>query len=172
MPRSLLLGAALAALMTTGCGSTTYSNGGSSASQAGTSSATPAQFAAQADAICTTLHTQQGQLRARLIGLERLPTARQARKAGGAIARESVTLARAAEVKLQALPRPVADAATIEHLLAGYREETGYALRIAEAIAHEYPRGQEAAARGLKRAVTVDRGLAVGLGLRACAESE
>ena len=159
MLRLIAISSALVALLAGGCGSTSSTTSApASTTPAGSGAAvTRAQFAAQADAICTTLHTQQAQLKTRLTALEHAPSARQARKEGGAIARESVALARAAEAKLQALARPAADAATIERLLAGYREESADASRIAEAITSEYPRGEEAAARDLKRAVAVDR---------------
>ena len=171
MLRPLLIASALAALLASGCGSTssptTQPGSGSSAS-----SVTRAQFVARANAICTALHGEQALLKPRLTALEHLQSARLARKAGAGIAHESVALARAAEAKLRALARPAADAATIERLLAGYREEVTYATSIANAIASEYPRGQEAAARNLKHAVLVDRGLAAGLGLNVCATSE
>src|ERR1700677_2608595 len=131
---ALVLLASVLTVLCAGCGA---SNSHVASVHAGAEStptgvSTRAQFVAQAQQICQTLSAQEKPLRARQETLKSLPTA-TADKLFVSLVDQVVTLSRAAERKLAALPRPPSDARAISKLLAGFSEEIKDAGAIANA---------------------------------------
>jgi hypothetical protein len=162
-----------AVMAVAGCGST----GTPSVSvHAGTSAGTPtagttrAHFIAAADEICRALHSQQRPLNARVQALTQdTPAARSQLQA---LFRQSVIYARAADAKLQALPRPLGDATTINKLFNGYGREADEVTSYTDALTKLEPEKQTFASGSLERTTASDRTLAESLGMQACAASE
>jgi hypothetical protein len=148
---SLVVAATFAAVAVAGCGSTAKPG------------ATLADFASQANEICMTLSQEQAMIEAH----SRLPG-----KTPQAMWREVVAVSRAADVTVAALPRPPAQAHTIERLVAGYFEEA----RDEERIANAYARGSsitvDAAFATFIALARRDAGVAHQLGMIACAKAE
>ncbi len=163
----------LAAMTAVGCGSTgtpSVSVHAGTAAGAPTSGATPARFIAAADEICRALRSRQQPLNARVQALtQETATARAQLQA---LLRQSVVFARAADAKLQALPRPPGDAATIDKLLAGYHKEAAEVMSFADTLTKGEPEKQRFAMGSLERTTASDRTLAESLGMKACAVSE
>ena len=132
--------AALASLAFTlsGCGSTTTSSPAPSTGSSGAKPippghsapaqpvppgrATPAQFIAGADSICADLQGKDRPLERRAEALSRETTS-MSRGLLANLFDESIAFARAADAKLAALARPVAERASIAQLLTGYDSE-------------------------------------------------
>jgi hypothetical protein len=169
--RSALL-MAFVAMAAAGCGSPgTPSAGVHAGTSAGTPTpgATTAHFIAAADTICRALHSQQLPLNARVQALTQDTAA--ARVQLQALLRQSVTFARAADAKLQALPRPPGDATAIDKLLTGYDQEAAEVASLADSLTKEEPEKQRFASGSLERTTASDRKLAQSLGMKACAAS-
>jgi hypothetical protein len=172
MPRRSAVLMTLVALAVAGCGSTskpTVSATTGTSAAAPTPSATTARFIVAADGICRTLRSEQQPLNARVQALtQETATARAQLQA---LLRQSIVFARAADAKLQALPRPPSDAATIERLLAGYRQEAAEVSSFADVLTKQEPEKQRFVLGSLERATASDRALAKSLGLKLCAAS-
>ena len=148
------LAAALAALATAGCGSSTPVP-------------TLAQFAERANEICVDLTQQQGAIGARPALAETDQTAADAQEW-----REIEAVSREADAKVQALPRPPAETATIAQLVAGYFQEANDEHTLADA----YASGDAAAVRAAdNRFITLarrDAAVARSLGMTDCAKAQ
>jgi hypothetical protein len=167
-PRPALgLAVGLAALLLSGCGGSGTRTGAAGASAA----TTKARFVAQAEAVCRALSAQEQPLKARQESLKGLPVA-EADKAFVSLARRVVSLSRAAEGKLQALPRPPDDAQAIEKLLTSFSEETADANDIANAAASRESTLGEGAEQALRRSIAANSALADAYGMKACIGSE
>jgi len=173
MRRRSALVTTFAAMAAVGCGST----GTPSVSvRTGTAAGTPTpgttrtHFIAAADAICRALHSQQSPLNARVHALteDTAATRRQLQT----LLRQSVTFARAADAKLQALPRPPIDATAIDKLVAGYAHEADEVTSYTNALTKREPEKQAFASGSLERTTASDRTLADSLGMQVCAASE
>ena len=162
-----------AAMTAAGCGSTSapsVSVHAGTAAGTSTSGAATAHFIAAADEICQALHSQQEPLNARVQALTQDTTAAKAQLQ--ALLRQSVTFVRAADAKLQALPRPPGEATTIEELLTGYDHEAAEVSSFASSLSKLEPERQRFASGSLERTTESDRKLAEGLGMKVCAASE
>jgi hypothetical protein len=132
---------------------------------------TKARFAAQAQAICVTLSAQEKPLEARQGSLKGLPIT-TAEKAFVSLARQVVVLSRAADSKLERLPRPPSDARAIEQLLRSFSEEATDATGIADAAANQESTAGEAAEGALKKSIAANSSLAAAYGMKDCIGSE
>jgi len=149
------------AMAATGCGSTgTPSASVHAEPSAGTptSSATKARFIAAADAICQALHSQQEGLNAHVQALTHETAAARAQLQ--ALMRQSVVYARAADTKLQALPRPPSEAAAIDRLLAGYAREAAEVSSFAGSLTNQELERQRFFSGSLERTTASDSKLA------------
>ncbi|MGO8905949.1 MAG: hypothetical protein ACLQMH_10045 [Solirubrobacteraceae bacterium] len=162
----------LAALVGTGCGTTSTQTVRVPTTSAATPVPTRAGFIAQADEICQTAQTQLTPLKARVEALQGQTPSSSIYKTLGTLLREDVTISRAVEKKLQALPQPPADAATIEKILAGLSEEITDKNNAANAVANEETSAIEADSTADKKAKAYDEGLAQGYGMKVCGRSE
>jgi hypothetical protein len=172
MLRRSVLVMTFAAMTAAGCGST---HAPSVSVHAGTAAGTPtssstARFIAAADGICKALHSQQQPLNARVQALTQETAA--ARIQLQALLTRSVVYVRAADAKLQALPRPPGEATTIEELLTGYDHEAAEVTSFASSVTKLEPERQRFASGSLERTTESDRKLAEGLGMKVCAASE
>jgi hypothetical protein len=77
--------------------------------------------------------------------------------------------ARAAQVKLRALPRPPNAAAAIDKLLAGYAQEAAEVSSFAASLTSREPEQQKLSSGSLERTTAADSKLARSLGLKVCA---
>ncbi len=174
-PRGVLcLAAGAAAMLLSSCGGSsarTVTARASTASSASGASVSKAHFVAQAEAICRALNAQEQPLKARQETLKKLPSS-TADKVFVSLARQVVTVSRAAEGKLRALPRPAADAHAIEALLTAFSEEVVDVSEIAGAAVNEENNLAEGAERGLKRRVSENSAAAAGYGMKGCLGSE
>ncbi len=155
---------ALAALVISSCGSSSTKNATATAS--GTGAAT-AQFIAGASAICQRVAREEQPLRAREESLKNLPVA-TADEEFVSLAREAAAISQAAEEKLGALPRPPADAQTIQQLLLAYAEESREASSIASAAARQENGRGEDATGALTRSIALHDASAKKLGMGDC----
>jgi hypothetical protein len=166
---------ATATLVVTGCGSsgtqTASSAGTTTAVKSSGSTATKAQFIAQAEVICRKLAAEEQPLKARQEALRGLP-ATATEKPFVSLADQVVTLSHRAEGELRALSQPPAEAGKIKQLLTVYSEEATDVSNIAYAGAHQVNSTGEAAAQALKRSIAVNRAAARELGMKDCIESE
>jgi hypothetical protein len=124
---------------------------------------TLAQFAGQANQICVRLTQQQAAIEER------------ARLAGGtaqAVWREVVGVSRTADSQVQALPRPPAEAHTIELLVAGYLQEADDEASLASAYASGDRAAVKAAGATFTALARADARVASQLGMSACAKAE
>ena len=167
---ALGLAVILAASLLAGCGSSSTAGKTSSASTPAALS-TRAHFIAQAGAICGTLNKQEQPLKARQESLKGQSSA-SAGDAFVSLARQFVAAARAANNKLDALPRPAADAQSIEKLLMGFSVEIGDASTIAVAAAKQESNLGEGAENSLRRSIARTAGLADAYGMKLCIGSE
>jgi hypothetical protein len=172
MLRRSVLVMTFAAMTVAGCGSTgTPSVSVHAGTAAGTqTSGATARFIAAADGICKALHSQQQPLNARVQALTQETAA--ARIQLQALLTRSVVYVRAADAKLQALPRPAGEATTIEELLTGYDHEAAEVTSFASSVTKLEPERQRFASGSLERTTESDRKLAEGLGMKVCAASE
>lgn len=178
MPRRLRpavgLAVGLAVLMLSGCGSSgtsTATGHTSSAAFSAKAAISKTQFVARAEAICRTLNAQEKPLRERQESLKGLPADTTAAKFVSLV-NQVVVLSRAAEAKLQALPRPAGDAQAIETLLTGFSDETTDATAIAKAASNQESTPGEDAEDALKRAVEGISTLANTYGMKNCVGSD
>ncbi len=167
--RRELLGAILA-LPLAACCSGCLSSGPATTARSGTASTSQAlaqqRFVEAANAICQTLEIQEAPIRHRS---EELGGANpSAHTEFALLSRETVKLARAADGRLAALPRPPALAHAIATLLAGYAAEAEDVSELAQSLEDSQPALQQTATGSLNRAVVNDRARAKALGLKAC----
>jgi len=127
---------------------------------------TMTQFIAQADEICKTLKSEQAQVK------QRFSESSKGVTAAVQLGRQGITFSRAANAKLQALPKPASEAATIEKLLTGYGEEATDGTNALDALAHKEISAEEAAQAALTKVEAFDDGVAQTLGLKVCGKSE
>lgn len=165
---ALGLVAIVAALVCTGCGSTSTP---SSNAHRPTSTATKAQFVAHAERICSTLSQQEKPLKARQESLKQLP-ATAAAKAFVALVHQVVAFSQAASSKLQLLPQPPSDAQAIQKLLSSFSGETSDATDLAKAAASQEASTAEAVQDALRKSIANNRALAAAYGMQACIGSE
>ncbi len=166
---ALGLAAGLAVLSLSGCGGS-----GTPAATSGSTTGAPttkAHFVAQAEAVCHTLSAQEQPLRARQETLKGLPVA-TADKDFVALAQRVVTLSKAAERELRALPRPAGDEQAIERLLSGFSIETTDAATIASAAARQENTIGEDAEQALRKSIAADSALANTYGMKDCIGSQ
>lgn len=171
---ALCLAAGIAALLLSGCGGSstqTVTVQASTPASASGTTVTKGHFVAQADAICRKLSAQEQPLKARQATLRELPNS-TAGKIFVSLARQVVTVSRAADGKLRALPRPAADAHAIEMLLTGFSEEVADVSEIASAAVSEENNLAEGAEQGLKRSVAENSAAAAEYGMKDCIGSE
>jgi hypothetical protein len=170
MLRRSVLVVTFAVMTAAGCGSTSapsVSVHARTAAGTSTSDVATAHFIAAADGICKALHSQQQPLNARVQALTQETAA--ARIQLQALLTRSVVYVRAADAKLQALPRPPGEATAIEKLLTGYDREAAEVTSFASKLE---PERQRFASGSLERTTESDRKLAEGLGMKVCAASE
>ncbi len=162
----------LVVLSLSGCGGsgTSVGTAGTSASTTG-APATKARFVAQAEAVCRTLSAQEQPLKRQQESLKGLPVA-TADKDFVALAQQVVTLSKAAERRLRALPRPPGDDQAIERLLTSFSAETADATAIANAAARQESTIGEDAEQALRKSIAADSALASAYGMQACIGSE
>jgi len=157
------LAGTLAALALAGCGGssthTTTAGPGAAAAER--------QFIAAAKAICAQAGEQQKPLKARKEALRGEPTA-QATPAFASLADRAAAIARRADARLAALPRPPADAQTIAQLVHAYALEATDAGEIASAVADKDGNLGEAASEALARLVRQNQAAAERLGMGSC----
>jgi hypothetical protein len=161
---ALGLAGGLVVLLLAGCGAS------GSASTAGASAA-KARFVADAQSVCRTLKAQEQPLKARQESLKGQPTA-VADKAFVSVARQVAALSRAADGKLQALPRPAADAHAIAGLLTSFSQEIADVSDVANAVAENQPAIGESADAALRKSIAQNSALADAYGMNACVGSE
>ncbi len=158
-----------------GCGSTTSTQTGSGGAATSAASGTPApsraRFVAQAEGFCRTLSSGEKPLKAREEALKGLPSAAYD-KAFVVVANQVVALSRTAAEKLKTLPRPPADAASIEKALDAYSEEVADVANISYSVANQESSAGEAAVAALKRSIAGNASLAERYGLKDCTGSE
>jgi hypothetical protein len=171
---ALGLAAGLAIVSLSGCGSsgtsTTSAHASESVAITGTQS-TKAHFIAHAEAVCHTLSKQEKPLKARQESLKGL-SAEASDKVFVSIARQVVTFSRAADEKLQELPRPPADAHAIEGLLASFAQEITDTSDIAAAAANQNGTIGEDAENALKKSIAANSTLAATYGMKDCTGGE
>jgi hypothetical protein len=155
---------ALAALAVSGCGGASTKTSSAAASSA---SVSPARFVTAASTICEGVRRQLQPLKARQESLKKLPAAAGAREFV-ALAHEVATIARAAEAKLQALPRPSADASAIEQVLQAYSAQATDASNLAIAAAHQESTPGEDFAGAIAKSVALHGAAAKRLGMGGC----
>jgi hypothetical protein len=160
----------LVAVATGGCGSTStpsVSVAGATSARAPTPGATTTRFVAAADAICRTLRSQQQPLDDRVEALGNETAATRARLL--VLLRQSVVFARAAQIKLRALPRPPSAAAAIGKLLDGYAQEAAEVSSFTDSLTSREPEREKLSSGSLERTTAADSKLAKSLGLKVCA---
>jgi hypothetical protein len=170
---TLVLAASVLALLCSGCGSSDSHDASvhAGAESTPTGVATKAQFIAQAQAICHTLSASEKPLKARQETLKSLPTA-TAGRLFVSLVDQVVKLARAADRKLEALPRPASESQAIDKLVAALTEEVNDAVSIADAARSEESSSGEASEEALKRSIAANVSSASSYGMKACFSSE
>ncbi len=161
---ALGLAGALVLVLLAGCGAS------GSTSTAGASAA-KARFVADARSVCRTLKAQEQPLKARQESLKGQPTA-VVDKAFVSVARQVAALSRAADAKLQALPRPAADAHAIAGLLTSFSQEIADVTHVASSVADGQPAIGESADGALRKSIAQNSALADAYGMNACVGSE
>ena len=161
---ALGLAMVLATVLLGGCGSsgkpaTTEAAPGSAAGP------TKAQFVAQAEVICRKLSAQEKPLEA---SQATLTGSGSSANSFASLAHQVVELSQAAETKLKALPRPTADAAAIETLLASFTQDVADANALAQAAVKEESSAGEAAEGALRRSIADHGQLASEYGMKLC----
>jgi len=144
---------------------------GASAPAKASSAASKAGFIAAAQAICRSLTAQEAPLRTRQESLKGLPTT-TADSAFVALARHVAALSQSAGRKLQALPRPPADAGAIDRLSSDFSQDAAFVLNIADAAVKQEGTVGEADEDALKRSLAADRRLAQAYGMQECFGAE
>jgi hypothetical protein len=159
-----LLVALAAALTIASCGGTSTKATGTTGASA---SVPAAQFVAAASSICEGVRKQELPLKTREESLKKLPATAGA-KEFVALAHEAATISRAAEAKLQALPRPSADASAIEQVLQAYSAQATDASNLAIAAAHQESTPGEDFAGAIAKSVALHGAAAKRLGMGGC----
>jgi hypothetical protein len=126
---------------------------------------TKAQFVAQAEAICRGLSNQEKPLEASQASLS---GGGSAATTFASLAHQVVVLSKAAETKLQALPRPAADATAIGTLLTSFTDDVADASALAQAAVKEESSAGEAAENSLRRSIAAHSQLAGEYGMKLC----
>jgi len=170
---ALGLAVGLCTLLLSGCGgggagSATVPAGGSASTA---TAAARAAFVARAEAVCRVLSTQEQPLKARQESLKGLQTA-SAERAFVSLVRQLASFSRAAEGKLQAIPRPSADARAIEGLLASFSGEITDVADIATAAANQEGTIGEGAEQTLRKSIAKNSALAARYGMKECVGAE
>jgi len=154
---------ALAAIGISACGSTSRTTATGTVPGA---AVTQAQFIAAASSICAGVHAQEEPLKAREESLKNLPAA-TATPTFVSVVRQATAVARAAEKRLRAVPRPPGSQA-IEALLNAYSEEAEDANKVANAAAHQENTFGQYAAEGLARNIALHLASAKRFGMGGC----
>jgi hypothetical protein len=166
-PFGRVVALALVVPVVCGCGG---SSTNTTASTDASSAATQTQFVAQASRICEGVRTQEQPLQASEQSLKRLPIAK-ADETFVSLARQAASIARSAEKRLSALPRPTADQQEIATLLQAYSAEATDAENLANAAVNQESKLGEAATIALARSVALNSASAQKLGMGDCFES-
>jgi hypothetical protein len=162
------------ALLLCGCGGSSKPTATASTTTASSTtgpSSTKARFVSQAESICRALSAEEQPLQAQQEKLKALPSP-TIDTAFVALVRQVVTYSRAAERKLQALPRPASGAPAIERLLNALSEENTDANGIAKAANLQEATLGELAAKDLQKSVAKNKALAAEYGMGHCIGSE
>jgi hypothetical protein len=125
------------------------------------------RFVGQASDICAGVRAQQEPLRVREEALRKLPV-NEADQEFVPLARQAAAIARNADARLGALPRPPADAQAIAQLVRAYSEEAADASSIASAASHRENDVGEAVSAALARSIGIHSASAKSLGMGAC----
>jgi hypothetical protein len=165
------LAAPAAALLLVGCGSSSTPSASTSATTSSSAAAATARFVVQAQAVCRALNTGEKPLKTRQEALKGEQTA-ASEQAFVVIARQVVTLSRAADGKLAALARPPADAHAIEKLLTSFAQEIVDVNDIANAAANQESTTGEGAEETLRKSVADNSALAAKYGMKDCIGAE
>jgi hypothetical protein len=150
-----------------GCGS---SSTNSATVTTAANGAARAAFAAKADAICTKLRQTQAPSITRAAALEEADESASRRSALASVMRKGAAMARAADAKIAAIPRPPESEPAVEKLLAGYAEEVAELGKLADAIEAVDGPGIQSARAQLAKVKAQDRALAKSLGLKVCSQ--
>lgn len=164
------LPAALLALACAGCGSS-GATGTSTNASAAAGGATKAQFIAHAERICAALSAEEKPLEARQQALKGLPAATADRQFVSLV-HQLVIYSHTAASKLQLLPRPTADAPSIDKLLTALSLESHEANGIADAASRQEANTGEADQQALRRSIANNRALAAQYGMKDCIGGE
>jgi hypothetical protein len=167
----LALAAPLCVLVLSACGSsgstTTTATGAATTAAGGAAGPTKAEFVARAESICRTLGDAEKPLEAKQASLRGESTS-TSQSAFVALGRQVVSLSRAAEAKLRALPRPAADAAAIGTLLDAFAHDVADAEELVQAAAKEESTLGLAAEETLRKSISKNSALAAEYGATLC----
>jgi len=165
-PLAALVALALA-LALAGCGGTSHATPTTGAAgPAG--SAAEQRFIAHATLICALASQRERPLKARKEALRSSTSTATAGPAFASLAREAAAIARTADERLAALPRPAADARAIGQLVHAYSLEATDAGEIANGVANKDSELGEAASDALAGIVRKNLNAAKRLGMGAC----
>ena len=162
---ALGLAMVLATALLGGCGSSSKPTASTEAPAGSASGPTKAQFVAQAEVICRKLSAQEKPLEA---SQATLTGSGSSANSFASLAHQVVALSQAAETKLQALPRPSADATAIGTLLASFTQDVDDASALAQAAVKEESAAGEAAEGALRRSIAAHSQLASEYGMKLC----
>jgi inorganic triphosphatase YgiF len=157
---------ALVAFLLAGCGSSSTDT--VTVKKPAASAAARAAFVAKADVICGKLKDAEAPLEARAAALEEASESASRRTALASVMRRAVSMARSANARLAAIPRPPGSEPTVAKLLAGYSEEANELAKLADAIEAVDGPGIQSARANLAKAKASGRELGQQVGLKVC----
>lgn len=168
-----VIAALVACIATAGCGGTTSTTSAITRTQGATATppTTKAEFIAAGDAICRASDATIEPLKKRIKELEGESNASVA-KSLPPILRQAVASERASLAKLQSLPEPAGESATIAKWLTAESESVTDQSNFADALANEEGTAREAAQQDAEKAKALAHGLAQGYGFKVCGAEE
>lgn len=132
---------------------------------------TRAEFIAAGDAICRSSDTAVEGFKRRIKAVEGESSATGAERVA-LILRQAVASERASLAKLQVLPAPPRDAATITKWLTAESESVTDQSNLANAVANQETAAREAAEQAVRRAKALAHRIAQGYGFKVCGAEE
>jgi hypothetical protein len=157
-----------------GCGGTTSTTAAITRTQGVTTTSpttTKAEFIATGDAICRSSDTAIKPIKQQIKDLEGQSNV-SVTKNLPPILRQAVASERASLAKLQSLPEPVGETATIAKWLTAESESVTDQSNFADALANEEGTAREAAQQDAEKAKALAHGLAQGYGFKICGAEE
>jgi hypothetical protein len=160
-----------ALVVATGCGGGSSTTTVTTSAPAAASPPTKAQFVARADVICAQANANIKPVTQHVEAITHGSESEIEAEAPGAL-RRAGALTRDGITRLEALPIPTGDAATVRKILDALNDQAADIDNIATAIGSGDASAVEAAKQAAERSKATYRGLAQGYGLKVCGAGE